>query len=428
MAVVSPFRGWRYSQQAAPNLSQVIAPPYDVISPAQQDDLHRMSPHNVVQLEFGKPRPTDNDGDNVYTRAAALLRTWREQGVLAREDKPAFYLIEESFEAEGQRLRRLALFAAVTLEPFERGVILPHEETTSGPKADRMRLMEAVHANISPVMVLYEDPGDIRQALDHQMKTVKPATGTFSTGGVRYKLWAITDTAVHAHLRVAFDRQQLFIADGHHRYETALAFSRGAGKNDQGAKQIMMSLIDMKDPGLHVQSFHRVLRDLSPAQMAALRTKWEAAFDVRSSTRWQDASQAARSLTDALEVQGESICAVGVLEDGGRKATLLRLKPDAQMPTPPIPEFRECEPWVLHRAVIDPALGEAAPSHLSFPHGLDEVASLLEKGEAQMAFLVRAIPLGLFRRLVSKGQRLPPKATFFYPKLPTGIVLRTLDE
>ncbi|MSQ13898.1 MAG: DUF1015 domain-containing protein [Dehalococcoidia bacterium] len=428
MADVRPFRGWRYNLGVTPDLAQVVAPPYDVINAEEQQRLHRQHPNNVVRLELGLPQPGDNDAENVYTRAVGLLRRWRADGVLAREERPAFYLVEEAFEVRGRQRARRSLYGAVTLEPWERGIVVPHEETTPGPKQDRMRLLKACQTNISPVMALYEDHGGLGGLLDEQARSREPLTGPFTVAGVTYRVWVLDDAASCSWVQRALRNERLYIADGHHRYETALTFRDQSGGSLPGASRVLMGLVGMEDPGLEVQSFHRVLSGLGQEQVEALRRRVRDAFDEEPVGAGGSLSERARALAARLDSAGEGTTVLGFLDASTPSAALLRLKPQAPLPPAPVPEFRECETWVLHQALLNPVLGADMLRHVAFPHGVDEVAHALESGEAQAAFLVRAIPLGVFRKLASKGQRLPPKTTYFYPKLPTGIVLRTLDE
>lgn len=429
MANVRPFRGWRYDLARTPDLGQVVAPPYDVISAEEQQRLHDRHPVNVVRLELGLPRLGDTDADNVYTRAARLLQAWRADGVLVEEARPAFYLVEEAFTSHGRTRVRRVLYGAVALEPWERGVVVPHEETTSGPKQDRMRLLRACRANISPVMALYEDRAGLGKLLEEQAHARKPLTGPFTVAGVAYRVWVLDDEATGSRIHEALRDERLYIADGHHRYETALAFSNDGGRGLAGAGRVLMGLVAMNDPGLEVQSFHRVLGGLGMEQMRALRRRIRDVFEEESvGGAGGPDGVGARALAARLDAAPEGETVLGYLDASARSAALLRLRPQAPLPPAPVPEFRECETWVLHRALLNPVLGGALLSHVIFPHGVDEVVQALESGQSQAAFLVRPIPMGVFRKLASKGQRLPPKTTYFYPKLPTGIVLRALDE
>ncbi|MSQ12128.1 MAG: DUF1015 domain-containing protein [Dehalococcoidia bacterium] len=428
MAAVSPFRGWRYSPALVPDLSRVVAPPYDIIGPSLQQALHERSPYNAVRLELGLPKPGDDGGDNVYQRAAEALRTWQAQGVLVRDAQPALYLAEEEFPLAGKPKTRLVVYAAVTLEPWERGVVLPHEETTPGPKQDRLSLLRACTMNISPVMGLYEERGGLHAFLTHHVQTEPPAAGPFTVEGVTYRTWVVHDPLLNGLVQQALRDERLYVADGHHRYETALAYEGEAGAPLPGAKQVLMGLVSLGDPGLEVQAFHRTLAGLTNDQAASLRRRLRETCELEPFPTSGTLRETAERLLAALKAQGETPCSFGLLDESGRSAALLRLKPDAVLPEAPVTEFRACEPWVLHRAMLDPVLGRDALRYLAFQHGLDEVTDALAGGQAQMAFLVRAIPLGLFRRIVAKGQRLPPKTTYFYPKLPTGLVLRSLEE
>ena len=244
MAEAQPFPGLRF---AGVTLGDAIAPPYDVISPEEQDRLYDRSPYNVVRLELGRERDR-------YAEAQRCFQEWRQAGVL-RQDEPSFYVYEQRFH--GDRVRR-GLFARVKLEPWSAGVVLPHEETLTKPKADRLDLLRAVQANVSPVFGLYEDPGKELAGLLSSVCAQAPAQEAKDEAGEDHRLWQVSEPSVVSNVRAFFGNRQLFIADGHHRYETALAYRDEAGT--EASKYVLMALVDFADAGLLVLPTHRLIR------------------------------------------------------------------------------------------------------------------------------------------------------------------------
>ena len=262
MADVRPFRGLRYAPGIVGDAGQVICPPYDVIDPAQQAALYARSPYNAVRLEFGAAEPGDDESTNVYTRSAEWLRSWQQSGALERAARPTFYLMEEAYEAGGMSRRRRCLLAAVRLEPFDGGAVLPHEFTRPGPKEDRLRLMQACAANFSPLMALYRDPGGVLGLLESQAGARPPDVAAQSEG-IAYRLWALDDASTVRELQGLLAPLPLYMADGHHRYETSLVYRDmrrgGQTHSDAGYDYVLMGLIELSDPGLDLLGYHRVV-------------------------------------------------------------------------------------------------------------------------------------------------------------------------
>ncbi|HEY8490635.1 MAG TPA: DUF1015 domain-containing protein, partial [Dehalococcoidia bacterium] len=276
MADVRPFRGLRYDARRAGPLDRLIAPPYDVISPEQQDRLHEASPYNVIRIELGRDLPDDTPERNRYTRAADALRQWREAGVLAQDANPACYLYEQEFRYHGHAYRRRALFARVRLEPWEAGVIRPHEHTLAPAREDRLRLLRAVRCNVSPVYGLYRGGRRDLQAVLDGAAAGPPAADATDVLGLRHRLWLLTDPAALEAAAAALAGATIYIADGHHRYETALAYRderRAAAPSWTGEEPenfVLMGLTAADDPGLLVLPIHRLVRPVRrPADLAA---------------------------------------------------------------------------------------------------------------------------------------------------------------
>ena len=448
MADVRPFRALRFDPSKAGDLSSLLSPPFDVISPQGREELYGRSPYNVVRLEFGRPEAGDDGNANVYTRAAALLEQWHGDGVLIRDETPAYYLVAEEYQAgPGARpdgvKQRLGLYAGVRLEEYERGVVLPHEQTRPGPKEDRLRLMEACEAVFSPLMLLYRDSGGqgplgLRSLLLRQMEAGPPEL-TASHGGVRYRLWSLREPELVQRVQEAFAATPLYLVDGHHRYETALTYrdarraGAGGGAPDTAAYNYrLVCLIDMQDPGSRLLSFHRLLCGLTPGALNSLWGRTGELFDVQSQGPVGVTGPALEEALQALERLAPDTPAFGLLDAASGELFHLTLKadlPGGALPPAPVPDLGRCETWLLHQAVLDPVVGAAAeePKELSFLHDLEEVAGRLAAGGCQLLFLVRPMRLELFESLVRQGQLLPPKATYFDPKLPTGLVMQKLD-
>jgi uncharacterized protein (DUF1015 family) len=251
MPDVSPFRGVRYDVARVGTLSDVVAPPYDVIDPPLQDRLYQSSPYNVIRLELNRAEPADTGPQARYARAAQFLRDWLRQGILRAEDHPALYLYEQTFLVEGTTHTRRGFLARVRLEPFGQGRIYPHEQTLSGPKADRLALYHATGFNLSPVFGLYPDPGgEVLRALEAGLRDRTPLVATDHLG-VENRLWVVTDSQTHTAIRGLMATQPVFIADGHHRYETGLKYRderAGAGQfsgDDDPANFCLMMLVGM---------------------------------------------------------------------------------------------------------------------------------------------------------------------------------------
>ncbi len=443
MPDVRPFRGLRYNPSLAGDLTSLISPPYDVISPSQQADLHRRSPYNAVRLELSESRPGDTDRDNRYTRTAAAFQGWLKQGILAREDDSAMYMVEESYSLKGAVQKRRGLMACVRLEEFGRGSIFPHEHTTEGPKKDRLELIKACNANFSPIMGLFPDADGSVQAILSRATASSPTAVTQPIeDGLAYRVWVLRDEATLSKLQDALEAKPVYIADGHHRYETALKYRDSLKERDKPASDnsaanfIMMSLIPLEDPGLLVMPYHRLLSGLSDREAKTLWSRIETMFHV----------EAVRLPSSSPEAVGEAVAArlaktakdeiaFGVFDTSRpEKAVALLLKKQYALPSS-APPLERCDSRYLSQAVLRPALSEVEGPVLgearekacvSFVHDGAEAVESVQKGECQMAILLKPLPMDLFQEVVSRGDRLPPKSTYFYPKLPTGLVFNHL--
>jgi uncharacterized protein (DUF1015 family) len=428
MAHAVPFRALRFDPARA-DLAKTIAPPYDVISAAEQRALYDRSPHNIVRVEYGEERADDSERDNRYTRAARELTAWGDGGVLIREANPAIYRYRQEFEWGGAWHTREALFAAVRLEEWERSVIKPHEHTLSNPKADRMNLLRATRTQVSPVYSLYRSKDTPRERLewDYQGTVLADVTAD----GQRHVLSAVYDPVGCVALTRWIERCDVYIADGHHRYETALAYRdelrARAARWDTNAPEnfVLMALTHAYDPGLLVLPTHRVVHVDVPSRGA-----------LEAVARWFDIEPLAAEAdpTRALEsVRAPAFVGVG-LEAGARH--LLRLRDraavEALMPADQPEAWKRLDVNVLQYGILDAAfrIDDArltAGGAVTYTQDAVEAAAAVDEGRARAAFLLRATPVDDVLAVADAGGRMPQKSTYFYPKLPTGLVMNALD-
>ena len=269
MVEVRPFRGLRFGVQAGSDLTALLSPPYDVLSPQDQESLHQRSPHNIVRLELGKIGPQDTPEDNRYTRARVLLSAWRREGVLLREEQPAFYLCRHRFQYLGVERTRWELLVQVRLAEWDERVVLPHERTLPEPKVDRLNLLRALKTNTAPLWSLYSDPAASLEALLQEQARSAPLVEVPRWHEAAFDLWAINDPQQTEQIRRHIVASRLYMADGHHRYETALAYrneQRAAhpeASGEEGFNYVFMSLTSLSDPGLLILPIHRLVKDVS---------------------------------------------------------------------------------------------------------------------------------------------------------------------
>jgi uncharacterized protein (DUF1015 family) len=393
MAVVAPFAGVRYDAGTVGSLGAVLAPPYDVISGEQQAALYDRSPHNAVRLILAR-------GEDRATTAARTLTDWMESGVLRADDEPALYFYSQTFTLpDGSRRRRDGVICRLRLEDFASGVVRPHERTFPGPKQDRLALMRATGAYLSPIFGLYARPGE--QLADLVGETA-PVIDVEGAGGGQHRLARVTDGAAIARVTAALANETIFIADGHHRYETGLAYRDERGGAGDTA-WILACLVNMEEEGLVVLPTHRLLAADHPIDTATLEDGLEGRFQV-----------------EALSQNGTRPAGViDVVVPGHR----LRLRPTdtataAMADVPGV--LRDLEVTLLREAVLAP-LGVTA-GELTFTHDDGEARTAVESGRAAAAFLMNPPSMAAVRRVCLSGEVMPEKSTYFFPKLADGLV------
>lgn len=439
MADVRPFRGLRYDTRRAGELADLIAPPFDVISPEQQAALHRRSPHNVVRLELGEQRDTDTPQDNRYTRAAACLRQWLQSGVLLRDEAPCFYLYDQEFTHQGRRRRRRTLLGCVRLEEWEAGVVRPHEHTMARPKKDRLELLRHTRVNVSPLFCLYRDPrGQVASILEQARQ--EPPLLQAEDADQRHTLYALSGAAAIESIGQQLGGATLYIADGHHRYETALAYRderRAQAPTWSGHEPenfVLMALTPADDSGLLLLPVHRLLR---PATIPHdLLSRLARSFRIEDITPRGDRTAALAELLARMEAArpGPAFGALGLEKDRLHLLTLEDTQAvHALMPAQCSPAWRSLDVSVLHHAVLGAALGivPQGPEHeasLVYTEDAAEALRQVETGRYPLAFLLNPTPIEQVLAVADAGERMPQKSTFFHPKLPAGLVMCSLNQ
>ena len=424
MADVRPFKALRYNQRMVGDLSHIVSPPFDTISPQLQRALYQHSPYNVVRLEAGERLPSDTSTNNRYTRSAALLADWTAKGVLAREVSPAFYLVQHTFRHRDREMSRLELMGCVRLEEYENRVVLPHEYTRPDDKSDRLALMEACHANFSPVMCFYRDEGHGLSTVFQRVMADQPAVDFSDMGGQSYKMWMMGDGEVTREISRVMADKSLYIADGHHRYETALAYRdlKKTPAGDDAANYVMMGLVEFDDPGLMVLPYHRVLGGLDQLTLDLVRERLTEVFNFESFPEGGE-TPLGRFLEE-IEGRGRDDMVMGLLDPAAGPLQLLTLKPGTSLESRGA--LARSEAWVLEALVLRYILGDSVAQRLDYIHDGDEAMERVRGDEFQMGFFLKPFPLDLFETVMNVGERLPPKSTFFYPKLATGLVINLL--
>ena len=435
---VSPFKGIRYNQRMVGNLTQVICPPYDVITPEQQKRYCEESSYNAIWLEF--PEPT---GDS-YQRAAITFQQWLKQGVLQVDSISSFYLHDHHFEYSGKKRVRRGLIACIKLRPWGSG-IYPHEETFPKAKGDRLQLMRACRANFSPLLSLYRDserkiaPILSRIAQEEPLMSLRAKRSNLPDSNEDHILWVITDPKIRQELSQFLSYQPLYIADGHHRYETALAYQqeRAKGQSDffnssviaSEAKQsvtdkgafnyVMMELVDFSDPGLVVLPLHRLVRGIQSSILVGLGDQLRNFFVLDSvPLKAGDCQLTANSCLGILGLQPGSLVVLKRRQD---------ISLEAMMPGNRSQAYREFDVSILNHIILDKLLGLTSKEDIAYTVDLKEAHQQIEEGKYQLAFLLNPPQPEMVKAVADAQDRMPSKSTYFYPKLPAGLIINPLD-
>lgn len=436
---IKPFRGYRYDVAVVGDTGACVAPPYDVIDQADQRRLYSRSPYNIVRVDKGLPEADDNERENVYTRAGGVLREFIRTGALKRDPVETVYAYVQDFELGGVRRRRSGFVALGKLEPYG-GSILPHEQTLSGPKADRLKLLRATHSQIGQVFLLYDDPARTIDGLLAEAAQGKELVRHVDESGVVHRLYAITRSKAVETIRQTLRDKTGFIADGHHRYETALAYGQETRQDAAGWQ--MMTFVNTYNEGLAVLPTHRLIHGVAGFDCTQLLGRLHEQFDVVRLGFADEMGKRGREeeLFDRLRLERErGQHAVGMyFADGAFYVATLR--EEAAMDAAAGDHgaaWRRLDVAILHRLVLEKLLGIdaaalAAERHVEYIKDLGEARgraiAKVDAGEGQAVFFLNPTPPAEVEAVARAGERMPQKSTFFYPKVFSGLVVHVLDE
>lgn len=440
MSQIIPFRGTLYDPAVVGDIAQVVAPPYDIIDAAGQRALYDRHPHNVIRLELGLDQTGDSPTHNRYTRAAATLKGWLNSGALKRDTQPALYYhtIEynpPSSDPQGPRKVLRGFLVTTKLEALDSGHIYPHENTRAAAKTDRLNLLEACKANFSPIWLLYSDPQNaILGSLEAAVKG-QPARIDFTDGsGCRQQLWTVSDPAVVRSVVEAMQNKPLFIADGHHRYETALNYQRrrreqaGAPAALQPYDAVLMLLAPLEDPGLTVLPTHRVTTTALPSY-AEIRSRLGEAFDFQEFPFSSSTEAAARrAFIEALRTQGRTVPTFGLALRGEDRYVTLALKPAYRPSTQASPRARLDVSLLQQLVMAKLCATEPEQEAILYTKDDHEALDWVAQAKGTGALLLNATKVSEVQAVATAGERMPHKSTYFYPKPLTGLVINVMEE
>ena len=428
MPQLLPFRGLRYTADAGP-ISELLAPPYDVITPAQQRALEQRNARNAVRLELAE------GGEERYGKVSTLLEKWKTDGAIAHDDVPMLYVYEQEFVEAGNVFTRRALIAEVEAQPWEEGAVKPHEFTMSGPKEDRLKLLQATKTQFSPVFMIARDrAGQLAQFLEATVASQPPTVSGTSIDGDHHRLWVIEAGRYEMRQLAPLLAESFYIADGHHRYETAVNYRNWlAGTQtlprDHPARFAMTAIVAANDPGLVIRPIHRMVPRRAPADW---RGRLGGAFEIRSVNLPAAGAAAAQELDALLVSDPSSIVALGLEPGSVHVLTLADAAAfSSRVPAGHSGDWAAIQPNVVRYGILEP-LWEISDEDLragavEYSHDTGEVGAFLDGHPGSVAFMLNPVSIGSVMALADEGERMPQKSTFFHPKLGTGLVFHSLE-
>ncbi len=415
MAQVLPFPAYRYSAKAG-CLRDLLTQPYDKISPEMQQRYLAASPYNIVRIILGERRPSDSPSDNVYTRAAGYLRGWTQEGIFRRDPAPAFYPYFQEFTMPdtGERVTRKGFIGLGPVEDYSAGVVFRHEETLAGPKQDRLELLRHTRAHLEQLFLLYSDPAGAIDSLLEEAAQAPPCAEVTDEYGAIHRMWRIAEPRRTAEITRLMAGKRLLIADGHHRYETALAFRR-ENPDLAAARHAMMTFVNMDSPGLRILATHRVVSGLNGFDAADLLAQAERLGRVTTVEQVEE-------LRDRLDSADSEVVRIGLAV--ASTGALYLLEADRKP--------GELGVSLLHQTLLGPVLGISEEAvreerHLRYVRGLDSAVEEVRQGRAQVAFLLEPTTVEQVAAVSFSGGVMPQKSTDFYPKLLSGLTIYRLE-
>jgi uncharacterized protein (DUF1015 family) len=432
LADIRPFHGVHYNPSLVKDIAGVLCPPYDVITPLMQQELYQQNDDNFVRIEYGRELPHDKDSDNKYTRASDTLEKWLEQGTLQIDDKPAIYLHDHRFTYQRSEYRHRSITCLVKLEEWDKMVIRPHEGTLSQAKGDRLSMLWTVQANTSPVLALYEDRGNTISSLLDKESSSKPLLRAEYGNEENHYLWSIRKADTINGICRSLASQPLYIADGHHRYESALTYQheRHFGAPSEPGEEpydfVMMTLVEFSDPGILILPAHRLVRGVSKSVLSGIMSGLETFFNVKQIPVDNSGINDALNLLKTDNDDSVRLLVYGLKEDN---ITLLELRDDAtigrMMPSFHSAHNRKLDVSIVDHFIIEELMGltpDSSGFYLSYTHDAGKAVKLVSSREYQLAFLVNPVKPEMIKAIADSGDRMPKKSTYFYPKMPAGLV------
>ena len=431
MIDVIPFHGYLYNLDISGPLEEVTAPPCDAISPIQQEALYQKNPYNVIRLILGKKYENDSGSDNRYTRSAKFFKDWTDKGILKKDDKPGYYLYSQEYDFEGKKFCRIGFFARVGLQIFSEGNICPHEFTLSKAKKDRVRLLSACHANFSPIFGLYSDPkGEIDSFLNEVIK--KKPLSTIDDGLVLHKLWRMDNAEENQKISKLMHDKKIYIADGHHRYEAALDFAQKNENIVTDCSYVMMFLTNMDSGSISIFPIHRVVKSPIRFCQKYFLKRLSEYFNV---IPWTTELNAAEIQNRLIEL-GKNCITFCVYMGKGKTYTLITNDSKNILSLLSADEPKDLEVldvMQLHVIILRKILKidtrkKESQEYVSYKVNAGEAIKMVDSGIYDAAFFMRPAKIKEVRRLAGKKIRLPQKATYFYPKLLSGLVINKFEK
>ena len=421
MSHIKPFRAFHYNLQKIKDPGEVVCPPYDVISPEDQDYFYSLDPHNFIHILLGKDQPEDDKSNNKYTRAQKTFHEWLKEGILIQDEKPALYFYKQEFKIQGQKYDRLGFIALMELRDGEESRVHPHENTHAHAIEDRLRLLRSVHANLSCIFVCYSDKHKKTEKIfNKQVISEEPMITIEDRDKVKHKLWRVTDTALIEEMRTSLADQHVFIADGHHRYQVALEYRRrklekeSNPKADHPYNYVMTYFTNIDDRELQIFPMHRMVRRLPRVP------------DFMEDFFRMDRVKNKTDLSILLAQAGKNEHAFGLYMREGIK--LLRLK-NKMLINKYIREgsevYRHLDATILKYFIFD-QLGIESKDIL-YTKDLGEAIRMVDEKQADASFILNPVKISQLKTIALNQERMPPKTTYFYPKVLSGLTVYKLD-
>jgi len=427
MAKILPFKGVLYNREKVKDFKSVVSPPYDVISHAMKEELYKASPYNIVRIILSRHSLKDNESDNKYTRACRFLEEWLKKGILKKDIKPAIYIYEQEYLHKGKPKKRAGFISLMRIEGPEKNLVLPHEYTFAKPKEDRLNLIRATGANTEPIFCIFQDNGNrVTNAIKQYAKKSQPVIA-IRFEGIGNKIWRLTDPDIIEKIQKALDKKQVFIADGHHRYEVSLAF-RNEMRKKLGLKEagkfenLMVYFSSLTDGNLTILSTYRVIKNAGGGGWKTIESKLQPYFKIEE-------TKSKKTMFDALEKMKTGY-AFGMYFKN-KKFYVLKLKDEAVLDKvikeDKSREWRRLNVTVLHFLVLGHILHvdkfSSNDENILYTRDEDDAIHRVKSGECEMAFFQVPTKMSQVRNIASHGDRMPHKSTYFYPKPLSGLVM-----